>query len=38
MSIEFIILELIIIMVFFGAIKTKILTIGGAFATVLVGN
>ena len=37
-SIEFIILELIIIMVFFGSIKTKILTIGGAFAAVLVGN
>ena len=38
MSIEFIILELIIAMIFFGSIKTKILTIGGAFAAVFVGT
>ena len=38
MSIEFIILELIIAMIFFGAIKAKILTIGGAFSAVLVGT
>jgi uncharacterized protein (TIGR00297 family) len=38
MSIEFIILELIIVMIFFGSIKTKILTVGGAFAAVLVGT
>jgi len=38
MSLEFIILELIILMIFFLAIKTKILTVGGAFAAVFVGT
>ena len=38
MSLEFIILELIIGMIFFGAIKTKILTVGGAFAALFVGT
>ena len=38
MSIELIILELIIIIIFFGSIKTKTLTVGGAFAAFLVGT
>lgn len=38
MSIELIILELIIAMTFFGAIKKKVLTIGGALAAALVGT
>ena len=38
MSTEMIILELIIIMIFFGSIKTKILTVGGGFAALLVGT
>jgi len=38
MSLEFIILELIIGIIFFGAIKTKILTVGGAFAALFVGT
>ena len=38
MSIEFIILELIIVMIFFGSIKAKILTVGGAFAAFFVGT
>ena len=38
MSTEFIILEIIIAFIFFGSIKTKILTIGGGFAAILVGT
>ena len=38
MNFEFIILELIIVFIFFFAIKTKILTVDGAFAAVFVGT
>ena len=38
MSTEFIILELIIALIFVGALKTKVLTLGGAFAAVFVGT
>lgn len=38
MSIEFIILEIIIGFIFFGALKTKVLTLGGAFSAILVGT
>ena len=38
MNFEFIILELIIVFIFFFSIKTKILTVDGAFAAVFVGT
>lgn len=38
MNFEFIILELIIVFIFFFAIKTKILSVDGAFAAVFVGT
>ena len=38
MNFEFIILELIIVFIYFFALKTKILTLGGAFAAVFVGT
>ena len=38
MNFEFILLELIIVFIFFFSIKTKILTVDGAFAAVFVGT
>ena len=38
MNYEFIILELIIAFIFFFALKTKILTVGGGFAAIFVGT
>ena len=38
MNFEFIILELIIVFIFFFALKTKILSLDGAFAAVFVGT